>query len=268
MKSLLVSIRKFIYKALYIFDSALGRKNNVSILCYHGISDEIWRYNTRKDIFESQINSLLKKGYTFKKLSELSNKSDEKSIILTFDDGYKTVLNVKEFLKSNSIYPTMFLISDYGNYDPVGLGNSDFKPKDFLSLSETLELKEAGWAFGSHTKTHKLLPTLSLEEQRSELSESKAYLEKLLDVQIEAISYPRGQYTKDTIDIARDLGYKFGLTMDDGDDFTNLLQLPRVGVDITHSSQEVLESISPSVIAFRSFIKKYLFKYISGVYLK
>ncbi len=268
MKLFLIAIRKFIYRALYSFDLLVDNKSKISILCYHGISDEIWRYNTKKEIFESQINSLLEKGYKFIRLSDITNKNEGNSVVLTFDDGYKSVLNVKEFLKSKSIFPTMFLITDYGNYDPEGLGNTDFKPKDFLSLSETLELKDAGWSFGSHTQTHKLLPTLTLDEQKEELLGSKEYLEKALGTEIIAISYPRGQYTKDTIDIARNIGYKFGLTMDDGYDFSNLLKLPRVGVDITHSSQEVLESISPSVIAFRSFIKKYLFKFISGVYLK
>lgn len=68
---------------------------------------------------------------------------------------------------------------------------------------------------GSHTVSHPVLSTLSLAEQRAELSDSKQYLEKLLGKNVSGFAYPygtRADYTSDTVALTKELSFKFACT--------------------------------------------------------
>ncbi len=72
---------------------------------------------------------------------------------------------------------------------------------------------------GSHTVNHFSLGTLTADEQRLQLSESKKYLEKRLNRKIDTIAYPFGgplDYNGDTLDVAKELGYRIGMTTEPG----------------------------------------------------
>ncbi len=72
---------------------------------------------------------------------------------------------------------------------------------------------------GSHTVNHFSLGTLTADEQRHQLSESKKYLEKRLNRKIDTIAYPFGgplDYNGDTISVAKELGYRIGMTTEPG----------------------------------------------------
>lgn len=65
--------------------------------------------------------------------------------------------------------------------------------------------------FGSHTVSHPDLGKLTLEAQRTELEQSKADLDKNLEQKTDIICYPAGGYNQNTLNLANELGYKFGL---------------------------------------------------------
>ena len=66
---------------------------------------------------------------------------------------------------------------------------------------------------GSHAISHSNLAGLSADEQHLELSESKAYLEKITAKSITSIAYPDGSYTRQSIDIAEACGYNHQLAV-------------------------------------------------------
>lgn len=74
-----------------------------------------------------------------------------------------------------------------------------------LTLDQMTEMQDAGWEFASHTHTHQRTGELSLEEQRTELRESKQWLlDHGFEQAASMLAYPFGSFTTETMDIAVD----------------------------------------------------------------
>lgn len=81
----------------------------------------------------------------------------------------------------------------------------------FLDWEEVRQMRRAGMDIGSHGHTHRVLSRLAIEEQREELTASKAILEGVLRERVVALAYPVGRrdcYTEDTRHLAREAGYE------------------------------------------------------------
>lgn len=72
------------------------------------------------------------------------------------------------------------------------LGPADADRYDFLSWREVREMAADGVEFGSHTVSHPILSTVSDDELRQELQQSKAAIEGQLDRECPAFAYPNG----------------------------------------------------------------------------
>jgi len=257
-----VKLRKLLYLVFSGIDYLFNRETNKIVLCYHAVSDSGWRYSTKYEDFTKQIELLLRKGYKHVSLAEIFT-YEGKCFHLTFDDGYRSLLSVRDFLKSLNIKPSFFILSSTSEYDLKGLGVEIKNYEEFLTTEETHLLLSDGWVLGSHTKTHKLLGDLSNEILVKEIAESKVQLEGRFGVKVEALSYPRGVYDESVLALAKDSGYTYGLTMDDGKiDGSKKLQIPRIGIDSTHSVAEVLWTTCPTSIEFRKFVKDNLFSIV------
>ena len=84
-----------------------------------------------------------------------------------------------------------------------------------MSWDQIRECDRAGFSVGCHTVTHRVLSTLAPEDQRWELRESKAKLEKELDREVPLLAYPVGEeehISDETPTIAAELGFKAALT--------------------------------------------------------
>ena len=85
---------------------------------------------------------------------------------------------------------------------------------------------------GAHTVGHCVLSMLSVDEQRTEIRESKAHLENILNQEVRSFSYPygtRAAYKKETVNLVKEAGFLcacsnfHGVVLRDADRF----QLPR-----------------------------------------
>lgn len=76
-----------------------------------------------------------------------------------------------------------------------------------LSWDNVSEMANNGIYFGSHTVSHELLDRLPDERVVFELIESKKCIEERLKVPVEFLSYPNGNYTPRTTELAREAGY-------------------------------------------------------------
>ena len=150
-----------------------------------------------------------------------------KPVVLTFDDGYKSVLTVvKPILDKYSYTATAFLIAG-----SVGKG-----PKN-LSWDDVLALRKAGYEIGSHTLTHAYLTRRNPKETKDafekriyrEITESKRVIEQKLGEKIAAIAYPYGLYDDFVMQTTQEAGYTVGCTIDRGpaDNESTALRLPR-----------------------------------------
>lgn len=256
----LLGVRKAVYVSFGFVDRILQRKNPVFILAYHGINRDNWRFSVDPEVFKQHM-LYLKRRYDFITLADLLAYMEGKkelarpSVVLTIDDGYKDVLEIKDFLREQAIRPTLFVLSDpkHVNEKEVGIQAT------FLSVQDIKQAIKDGWEIGCHSATH---DNLSERDQilRAEIIDSKKTLENELGIAIPYFSYPRGKYSKDVLRIVTKAGYQLAVTMDDGfiTEKTNPLLVPRVGIDRTHSFAEFTSAFSPSVVGLRQAIKKTL----------
>jgi len=89
------------------------------------------------------------------------------------------------------------------------------KSRDHYAMNRTelLHLIEDGLIdLGAHTRTHPMLPRLSLERQREEIMLGKQDLEELSGKQIAGFAYPNGRATDDAKRILRAAGFAYACT--------------------------------------------------------
>ncbi len=101
----------------------------------------------------------------------------------------------------------------------VPLPSRDTQSVELMSWEHIREISHAGITIGSHTHSHAVLSTLSLAEQKKEMSKSKEILERELGCTIQSISYPVGNYehfSKETQILAAECGYKLGFSFNTG----------------------------------------------------
>lgn len=65
---------------------------------------------------------------------------------------------------------------------------------------------------GVHSVGHEILTNLNNKEVRFELAECKKFLSRLVEKDIEILSYPNGNYNSNILEIAKSVGFKYGLT--------------------------------------------------------
>lgn len=216
-------------------DSKPLKYNNagIPVIMYHSVKYEKDNpVRISEENFAAQMKYLKDNNYTTLSLNELyefiKNNAPvpEKSVVLTFDDGYKdNYENAYPILKKYGLKATIFVITDY-------IGKNEY-----LTISEIKELEENGIHIESHTVNHKDLSTLSYEDQITELKESKKSLEKLINREVKYIAYPYGKYNESTIKAAKSAGYELALTTDGkwSDKSDGIFSLDRVYISGFHS---------------------------------
>ncbi|MGX8712362.1 MAG: polysaccharide deacetylase family protein [bacterium] len=152
-------------------------------------------------------------------------------ICLTFDDGYHDNYTIAyPLLKRLNVPFAIYVTTGFiDNQLPVW-----WYPNKQLGMS-TEELctiaADPLCTIGAHTVSHPRLDTLTFEEQRKEIAESKATLEQWLGYPVRHFSYPHGAYNDTTIQIVKEVGFAtclraWGGTIRRGD--ISMLELPRI----------------------------------------
>lgn len=255
--NIFVLIRKSLYKLIYLFDQLIGNQPKVFVLCYHSISND-WLYGVKAAEFKKQIN-YLERYYNFISPKQLADHLRGKSkitypaVLITFDDGYEDILQIKGFLKSKRIKPLLFLLADPKNANRAELATE----KKLLSKSQVLQLINMGWEIGSHGQTHVNFGNMDNSSVRIEIADSKKDLHQKFSISVKYFAYPKGRYNKQIIKQVKASKYELAFSMDDGfiDQQTNKFTIPRVGINQSHSLTEFKSLFSPSVVQFRRFCK-------------
>lgn len=215
------------------------------ILMYHQVDDhpplKQLRFTVLPSVFEQQISFLLDQGYTFVtvntalELFTASSTPPDKTLVLTFDDGYRSFYtHVFPILKKYNIPATEYVITQ------------DIGKHGSLTWSMLRELENSGLVeIGSHTVNHLSLKSISEDKQRYQLSESRTLLEKELHVPITTVAYPFGLYNEATKEIAEQLGYKGAVSIFSGDKPTSTAKFAWRRVAITNNDigQRLLQTL-------------------------
>jgi peptidoglycan/xylan/chitin deacetylase (PgdA/CDA1 family) len=171
------------------------------VLAYHKVTGfELGGTWVPPDRFERQIDALLDAGFRFVGetafLDALDGRreSPDREILLTFDDGYRVLLDrAVPALEARGVPALVFLVSAF-----VGRRNSwelNLPGRRFMHLGwdEIRDLAARGFAFGSHARTHPDLTRLSPEALRDEIAGSRREIESGLGGPVRTFSYPYGR---------------------------------------------------------------------------
>ena len=196
---IILSIFLFVGKAYAVPTS---QKAELTVLMYHLLSDNTQEWSDfciSPQMFENDIQTLLKKGYTFISPDELSSSVKRgKYALITFDDGYKSnYTKALPILEKYKVPALFFIVTDYIN------------DEGYLSEAEISELSKNPYiTIGSHTdKIHNLTPeevTQLFSSKNSynniinDVSASVSKLETLSGKPVKYLSYPYGIYLPTT----------------------------------------------------------------------
>jgi len=183
----------------------------IPVLMYHKVSPgKKEKYRISPERFTNQMEYLSKKGYQTISPDELLGVVrkrrilPEKSVLLTFDDGYKDNFTYAySILKKYHFKATIFLVTQY-----MGRKSEWSKrEEETLSWEEIIEMKEEGFSFGSHTHTHPNLLELPRDKVLFEIRDSKRILEERLGEPIKFFAYPYGKFNSQIRDMVKEAGY-------------------------------------------------------------
>ena len=184
--------------------------------------------------FEAHLDHLDNEGYRVRPLLEvltalrLGEPVAENTVVMTFDDGYVSVLQSAMPMLRDRGWPfTVFVTSDYANGDHSG----------YLDWDQLRELAENGATIGNHTRTHAhLVRRLVAESERewrqrilAEIEDAESRLaEELGDAVIPVLAYPFGEYDSAIKAIVDDLGlFALGQHSGAAGSGSDFLALPR-----------------------------------------
>lgn len=119
---------------------------------------------------------------------------NEKKIYITFDCGYENgyTADILDILKKEGVTAAFFVTQTY--------------IRDNIEL--TKRMKEEGHLVCNHTVTHPSMPGKSIEEQKNELLTCESYMKEATGYEMDLFFRPpKGEYSKRTLQMAKDLGY-------------------------------------------------------------
>ena len=161
------------------------------ILVYHHIArhksnDE----NTVSvDTFRQHIQYLIENKYVVVNMLDY-DPDDKKQIVLTFDDGYKDVLNALPILKRYNLPFHVFVIGDW-----IG--------KDWaINETDIAKIIKSGGFIEWHTKTHPDLMQCNAKQQIQEMQVPNE-LKQLAPNHFNCVAYPYWKHNQDVIECAK-----------------------------------------------------------------
>jgi peptidoglycan/xylan/chitin deacetylase (PgdA/CDA1 family) len=187
----------------------------VSVLGYHDFSETApetaMRIRTSK--FRTQMEVIRQLGITVISMADFSawkkhgKEIPEKSIVLTFDDGWKSVYTDAFPILKEFGYPyTLFL---YKNYVDGG-GKA-------LTIPMIEEMLANGATLGSHSVSHPYPIAVKNQRKkgpdaydaylRKEMGESKRFLESKFSTSVTTYAYPGGFFTEEMVQLGEEFGY-------------------------------------------------------------
>lgn len=193
----------------------------VPILMYHyvrvgvPISETIsYTLSVTPEQLDTQLQYIQQNGYQTISLNDLYDALENKiplppkSVILTFDDGYRDFYtDAFPLLKKYNLRAVSFYIAGYLNYPT------------YMNLKMLKEIHNSGLVdIESHTVGHLMLTKLTPEQAKTEIFESKKILEQSLRKKVNYFAYPYGDLNESIVTLVKDAGYKLGFSTRVGSD--------------------------------------------------
>lgn len=217
----------------------------IPILMYHQIADHVPKgaplrgLTVRPSTFARHMAMMRLLGYRGMSMRELmpyiQHEKTGKVFGITFDDGYENNLhNALPVLQRHGFSATCYAVSS-----AVGKCNSwdaelGIAQVPLMDAQQLRQWCNAGQEVGSHSKNHVRLAGLSAQDLQSELVESRATLDALIQGAgaVTHFCYPYGSLDAAAVQAVRSAGYLTATTTRRGrfdtDPAQDLMKIPRV----------------------------------------
>lgn len=268
-------------------DSDTGKNgaNRIPVLMYHriGTTANSWerKYCVTPELFSEQMKLLANHHFRPCSIEDFvawlsgSTQLPQKSILLTFDDGFYGVYEYAMPVLSELEWPsTVFLVSSLiGKTDTwCQTENPSGNVYPLLGLDHILEMRKHRFSFQSHSSTHADLTKISDHQLREELYGSRIKLEDLLETNIPYLAYPYGRYDDRTLAAARAAGYSAAFSVQPGFNRPglDLYRIRRLDVFGTDTAIQLLRKINLGsndgtwLNSIRYYANRFKSKLISG----
>lgn len=184
-----------------------GARCGLRVLMYHAIGspalgDKLRLFSLAPLLFESQLNHLATcyREQIHPLIPDFLPSDDALQLAITFDDGYLDNLTVAAPLLVDRGLPfTVFVIADHVRDQRNGF-------LDPVSLRELATLP--GVTIGAHGASHHQLTRCDDRALRSELVDSRRYLEDVIGRPVLTMSYPHGAVDRRVSKATADAGYR------------------------------------------------------------
>jgi peptidoglycan/xylan/chitin deacetylase (PgdA/CDA1 family) len=207
------------------------------VLCYHAVVEgEPQRLAVRREQFESQLRSLLLRGYRAVTAADAVQQRG-RLLHVTFDDAYRSVADTLPLLAELGVPATIFACTGYARdgrqfdvpelREDAAADPAAFATMDWEALRATAS---SGVEIGSHTVSHPHLPRLSDAELDRELQASKSEVEDELGTPCRNLAYPYGEEDDRVRSAARRAGYDAAFAVDPGRGRSDRFAFPRLAV--------------------------------------
>lgn len=216
----------------------------IPILCYHqftGKSEGTHELEISAAKFEKQIRYLIDSRFKFLSFADLETILEgarpipEKAVIITIDDGYRSIYDIAwPILHSLRVPTTLFIYTDF-----VGAPAA-------LDWDQIKEMVDSGIVeIQSHTKSHsslarQLSDTSEAQYRRrlaNEVRSSSIVIEQKLGEPVRYLSYPYGDSSESAAEVSKSEGIRLAATVTRGDNsvFSDPYFLHRTMIYNSHS---------------------------------
>lgn len=209
--------------------AAWWHRKDVVILNYHGIGEDdgghsavnLLDLSVSLENFSSQMAYLKRRHHVISLREFLAANAEGRqlpdySVVLTFDDGYRNFLECAPLLLEQNLQATLFLVTGLmrqENVEPASVHDQTER----LSWNEVKALDQHDvFDFGSHTRSHPSLTSLTPEAIDYELRTSLDDLRSKVKRVMPALAYPNGSYSGISVGRIASAGYACALTIDPG----------------------------------------------------
>jgi len=236
-------LRRFIGKATLaaalvacgLFPNFARAADSAVILIYHRFGEDKYpTTNIAVERFREQLEYLKNNEYTVITLQQLLQflqgeiKLPERSVVITIDDGYRSVYeNAWPVLREYGYPFTVFLY----------VKATENRHSDYMTWEQVREMKNAGVDFQNHGFAHEHMafmpPGMDVHDYRAwiraDLAASTKILSEELDERPRFFAVPYGEYNEIVLDEIRSFGYEAIILQDPGSvsSDTNPLAIPR-----------------------------------------
>lgn len=232
------------YPYYYLFRQFFAPQGN-RVLIYHSLGSKLswgeYGISINPKLFKEHM-VFLAQYYKIIHTSDIPHSLKYPTLSITLDDGYKDNILAYEICEEFQIPFTIFISTQF-----IG-------QEHWLSQKEIKEIATSPLCtIGSHGHSHTKLSTLSPSDQKNELSISKAILEDIIGKEVSSMSYPHGSYNTNTLEIAKELGYKLCFSSHIGvNTYSNLNSLRLKRMEIISSDD--LANLEKKILGFYDFL--------------